>query len=65
MVLAIEPMINLGSKNIVIERDGWTCRTKDRRPSAHFEHSVAIHHGNPDILSSFDFVQQVLGERFI
>ena len=42
MVIAIEPMINLGSRNIVIERDGWTTRTRDRKPSAHFEHTVAV-----------------------
>ena len=58
-------MINLGSKNIVIERDGWTTRTKDFKPSAHFEHSVAIHNGKADILSSFEYIKEVLGERFI
>ncbi len=65
MCIAIEPMINLGSKNIVIERDRWTARTKDRKPSAHYEHSVAVHHGKPDILSSFDYIKEVLGDRFI
>ncbi|MBP5562268.1 MAG: type I methionyl aminopeptidase [Muribaculaceae bacterium] len=65
MCIAIEPMINLGSKNIVIERDKWTARTKDRKPSAHYEHSVAVHHGKPDILSSFDYIKEVLGDRFI
>jgi methionyl aminopeptidase len=65
MTIAIEPMINMGSKNIVQERDGWTCRTRDRKPSAHYEHSIAIHHGRPDVLSSFEYVEQVLGERFI
>ncbi len=65
MCIAIEPMITLGSHNIVIERDGWTTRTKDRKPAAHFEHSVAIHHGKPDILSSFDYIKDVLGDRFI
>lgn len=65
MTIAIEPMINMGSKNIFQEADGWTCRTRDRKPSAHFEHSIAVHHGKPDILSSFDYVQQVLGDRFI
>ena len=65
MVIAIEPMINLGSKNIVIERDGWTTRTKDRKPSAHYEHTIAIHHGKPDILSSFQYVEEVLGDRSI
>ena len=65
MVIAIEPMINMGSKNIVIERDGWTTRTKDRKPSAHYEHTIAIHHGKPDILSSFQYVEEVLGDRSI
>lgn len=65
MVIAIEPMINMGSKNIVIERDGWTCRTKDRKPSAHFEHTIAVHGGKPDILSSFAYVEEVLGDKSI
>ena len=65
MVIAIEPMINMGSKNIVIERDGWTTRTKDRKPSAHYEHTIAIHYGKPDILSSFQYVEEVLGDRSI
>ena len=65
MTIAIEPMINMGSKNIFQEADGWTCRTKDRKPSAHFEHSIAVHPGKPDILSSFDYVKEALGERFI
>ena len=65
MVIAIEPMINMGSKTIVIERDGWTCRTKDRKPSAHFEHTIAVHGGKPDILSSFAYVEEVLGDKSI
>ncbi len=65
MCIAIEPMINMGSKNIVIERDGWTTRTKDRKPSAHYEHSIAIHNGKPDILSSFKYVEEVLGDKSI
>jgi methionyl aminopeptidase len=65
MTIAIEPMINMGSKNVITERDGWTTRTRDRKPSAHFEHSIAIHHGKPDILSSFDGIKEVLGDRFI
>ena len=65
MCIAIEPMINLGSRNIVIERDGWTCRTKDRQPSAHFEHTVAIRNGKADILSSFEFVENLLKDKSI
>ncbi len=64
MCIAIEPMINLGSRNIVIERDGWTCRTKDRKPSAHFEHTVAIRNGKADILSSFKFIDEVFEKSF-
>ena len=65
MTIAIEPMINMGSKNIITERDGWTTRTRDRKPSAHFEHSIAIHHDKADILSSFEGIKEVLGDRFI
>ena len=65
MCIAIEPMINMGSRNIVIESDGWTCRTKDRQPSAHFEHTVAIREGKADILSSFEFIEEVLGNKSI
>lgn len=59
MVIAIEPMINLGGKAVKFEKDGWTVRTKDGSPSAHFEHDVAIGVTKPDILSSFDFINQV------
>ena len=65
MCIAIEPMINLGSKNIVIESDGWTCRTKDRKASAHFEHTIAIRGGKADILSSFKYIEDVLKEKSI
>lgn len=66
MCIAIEPMINLGSRNIVIERDGWTTRTRDRKPSAHYEHTVAItENGAAEILSSFDYIEEVLGENRI
>lgn len=63
MCIAIEPMINLGSKNIVIERDGWTCRTKDRKPSAHFEHTVAVIDGVAKPLTTFSFIDEVLGDK--
>ena len=63
MCIAIEPMINLGSKNIVIERDGWTCRTKDRKPSAHFEHTVAVIDGVAKPLTTFSFIAEVLGDK--
>ncbi|MFT3740349.1 MAG: type I methionyl aminopeptidase [Breznakibacter sp.] len=60
MVIAIEPMINQGKRNIVQEKDGWTIRTADRQVSAHFEHTVAVRKGKADILSSFVFVEEVL-----
>lgn len=60
MVIAIEPMVNLGKRNVVQEKDGWTIRTADRKPSAHFEHTVAIRQGKPEILTTFEFIEQVL-----
>jgi len=63
MCIAIEPMINAGSRNVVKEKDGWTERTRDRKPSAHFEHTIAIRDGKPEILSTFEYIEEVLGER--
>ncbi|MBL0104907.1 MAG: type I methionyl aminopeptidase [Bacteroidetes bacterium] len=60
LVIAIEPMINMGTKSVVHEKDGWTIRTADRKPSAHFEHTVAIRKETADILSSFKFIEEVL-----
>lgn len=65
MVIAIEPMINMGKRNIYLEKDGWTARTMDKKPSAHFEHTVAIRKGQADILSSFEYVEKVLGNNAI
>jgi methionyl aminopeptidase len=53
VVLAIEPMINMGTKDVFHDDDGWTIRTKDGKPSAHYEHNVCVRKGHPDILSSF------------
>lgn len=58
MCIAIEPMINMGGKKVVFESDGWTVRTKDRKPSAHFEHTIAIRNGKADILSTFEFIKE-------
>lgn len=63
MIIAIEPMINLGSKNIVIERDGWQCRTRDRKPSAHFEHTILITEEDPEILTTFDYIDQAIQDK--
>lgn len=59
MVLAIEPMINLGKRNIVQESDGWTIRTIDRKPSAHFEHTVAVRKGKAEVLTTFEYIEAV------
>ncbi|MCE1167410.1 MAG: type I methionyl aminopeptidase [Sphingobacteriia bacterium] len=60
LVLAIEPMINLGGHRVVQERDGWTIRTSDRKPSAHFEHDVVIRKGRAEVLSTFDYIEEIL-----
>lgn len=65
MTIAIEPMINLGKRQLIFENDGWTTRTIDRLPSAHFEHSVVIRRGKADILSTFEYIEQVLGTKAI
>ena len=65
MCICIEPMINLGSKNVVVLADGWQTRTKDRKPSAHYEHTLAILPGETRILTTFDYIQEALGDRFI
>ena len=64
MVICIEPMINLGRKNIIQESDGWTIRTSDKKPSAHFEHEIAIGKEKADILSSFEEIEKVLNNEF-
>jgi methionyl aminopeptidase len=61
MVVAIEPMINLGTKNIKQHKDGWTITTADNKPSAHFEHDVALVDGKPELLSTFKYIYDALG----
>lgn len=61
MVVAIEPMINLGTKNIKHLKDGWTIVTADKKPSAHFEHNVALIDGKPELLSTFGYIYKALG----
>lgn len=58
MVIAIEPMINLGTRNIVQERDGWTIRTADRKVSAHYEHTVAIFEDRTEILTTHQYIEE-------
>lgn len=58
MVIAIEPMINLGTKDVYYEDDGWTVRTRDNKPSAHYEHTVCVKRGKADVLSSFAEIER-------
>jgi len=64
LVIAIEPMINMGKKSIHQERDGWTITTSDGLPSAHYEHTIAIREGKADILSSFVEIEQALKGKY-
>lgn len=61
MVVAIEPMINMGTRRIKQLKDGWTILTADGKPSAHFEHDVAIVDGRPELLSTFQYIYDALG----
>lgn len=58
LVIAIEPMVNLGVKEVWYDEDGWTVRTKDGKASAHYEHTVCVQRGKPDLLSSFQAIEE-------
>ena len=60
MVICIEPMITMGDRRVVFERDGWTVRTKDRKPAAHFEYAVAVGKDGPDILTDFSIIEEAI-----
>lgn len=63
MVIAIEPMINAGRPGVKFWKDGWTVSTIDGKPSAHYEHTVAIRKGEPDVLSTFAYIEEILNEK--
>jgi methionyl aminopeptidase len=63
MVIAIEPMINAGRASVRFWDDGWTVSTSDGKPSAHYEHTIAVKKGKPDILTSFEAIEKVLKEK--
>jgi methionyl aminopeptidase len=65
LVICIEPMINLGTKNILQAKDGWTIRTADRLPSAHYELTVVVKKEKADVLSTFQYIEEVLGPNKI
>lgn len=60
MVIAIEPMVNLGRRNVVQESDGWTIRTKDRKPSAHYEHTVAITNNGTEVITTHEYLEEYI-----
>ncbi len=60
MTIAIEPMVNAGVKEVMQENDGWTIKTQDGMPSAHFEHSIAIRKGKAELLSDFSIIEEKL-----
>ena len=61
LVIAIEPMINMGTEKVKFHSDGWTVTTQDNKPSAHFEHDVAVVNGKPVLLSTFQYIYDALG----
>ncbi len=63
LVICIEPMINMGKKDIIQEKDGWTIRTLDKKPSAHFEFAMVVRTGKADILSTFEYIDEVLNNK--
>ena len=65
MTICIEPMINMGTKNIVQGKDGWTIRTADKLPSAHFELTMVVRKEGPEVLSTFQYIEEVLGSNKI
>lgn len=65
MCIAIEPMITLGSPQIYMEPDRWTIRTRDGKWAAHFEHTLTVRKGKAEVLSTFDFIEEVLGDNAI
>jgi len=63
LVICIEPMINMGTKEVVQENDGWTIRTRDGKASAHFEHTVVVKRGKVEFLSTYEYIEEVLKQN--
>ena len=63
LVIAIEPMINMGTEKVVTAEDNWTIFTADNQPSAHFEHNVAVVNGMPEVLSTFQYIEEALAKK--
>jgi len=64
MVFAIEPMINMGTRSVVQEADGWTIRTRDRQQSAHFEHMVAVYDRKTEVLTTHKFIEEAYSYKW-
>ncbi|MEL7123401.1 MAG: type I methionyl aminopeptidase, partial [Bacteroidota bacterium] len=60
LVIAIEPMVNLGKKDVRTSKDGWTIFAKDKKPSAHYEHTIAVKKGKADILSNHVIIEEAM-----
>jgi methionyl aminopeptidase len=65
IVLAVEPMINMGTHKVLQMKDGWTIKTADGLPSAHFEHTIAVGKNEVEVLSTFEFIEEVLRKKNI
>lgn len=63
LVIAIEPMINMGTEQVITAEDNWTIYTADKKPSAHFEHNVAVVNGKPEVLSTFKYIEEALANK--
>ncbi len=63
LVICIEPMINMGQKETIQMNDGWTIKTADGKPSAHFEYAVAVDKGKADVLTTFKYIEEVLNKK--
>lgn len=63
LVICIEPMINMGSRETIQMKDGWTIKTADGKPSAHFEYAVAVDKGKADVLTTFEYIEEVLNKK--
>ena len=64
LVIAIEPMINLGARKVIQENDGWTIRTSDRKPSAHYEHTVAVFKNRTEILTTHKYIEEAFNFKY-
>ncbi|MDX1487168.1 MAG: type I methionyl aminopeptidase [Acidiferrobacterales bacterium] len=64
LTICIEPMINAGTYEVTTDRDGWTIRTEDRAPSAHYEHMVVVQRAQPEILSTFEYIEAVIAPPY-